>query len=399
MNSPPLTGLRVLDLSRILAGPWCTMTLGDLGAEIIKVENPGLGDDTRQWGATLPGGERTYFLAANRNKRSICIDMAKPEGQALIKEMAKSADIVVENYKFGGLAKYGLDYPQLSALNPRLIYCSISGYGRVGPNAPRPGYDFVIQAESGLMSITGLPEGEPIKTGVAISDLFAGMYSVQAILAAVIARQQTGRGQHIDISLFDCSLANLGNISSSALNTGRVPVRYGNAHPDVVPYQPIEAKDGDVVVAVGNDSQFRKFCRDVLKREDLVADARFLRNPDRLVNRKALIEELAKTMRTRTRAEWLADMARFDIPGGVLQNAIEALATEDAKARDMVKTLPHPTAGEIRIVGSPLKFSDTPVRAPSTPPLLGQHTDEVLREILGLDEGRIAALRSAGAVS
>jgi crotonobetainyl-CoA:carnitine CoA-transferase CaiB-like acyl-CoA transferase len=399
MSPPPLTGIRVLDLSRILAGPWCTQTLGDLGAEIIKVENPGMGDDTRQWGSTLPGGERTYFLAANRNKRSVCIDMSKPEGQELIRTLAKDADIVVENYKYGGLAKYGLDYPQLSAINPRLIYCSISGYGRTGPNVARPGYDFVIQAESGLMSITGFPDGVAMKTGVAISDLFAGMYAVQAVLAAVVARQQTGRGQHIDISLFDCSLANLANIGPSALNTGKVPRRYGNAHPDVVPYQPIEAADGEVVVAVGNDGQFQKFCRAVLKRDDLAADPRFTRNPDRLVNRDALIEEIAKTMRTRTRAEWLADMGRHDIPGGVLQNAVEALATPDAVARDMVKTLPHPTAGEVRIVGSPLRFSDTPVRDPSTPPLLGQHTDEVLAEVLKLDAARIAALRQSKVVA
>lgn len=399
MPPPPLTGLRVLDISRVLAGPWCTMTLGDLGAEIIKVENPGSGDDTRHWGTKLKGGERTYFLSCNRNKSSIAIDMAKPEGQALIREIAKSADILVENFKFGGLAKFGLDYPQLSALNPRLIYCSISGYGRTGPNRERPGYDFIIQAESGLMSITGFPDGEPIKTGVAISDLFAGMYSVQAILAAVIARQQTGRGQHIDISLFDCSLANLANVGSSALNTGAIPKRYGNAHPDVVPYQPIQARDGEVVVAVGNDGQFRKLCNEIIKRPELATDPRFLTNADRTANRAPLIEELAKSMRMQDRQHWLGLMERHNVPGGVLQNAVEALATPDAAARDMIKTLPHPTADSIRIVGSPLKLSDTPVRAPSTPPMLGQQTDEVLRAVLKLDDAKIAKLRADGVVA
>jgi crotonobetainyl-CoA:carnitine CoA-transferase CaiB-like acyl-CoA transferase len=395
----PLTGLRVLDISRVLAGPWCTMTLGDLGAEIIKVENPGSGDDTRHWGTKLKGGERTYFLSCNRNKSSIAIDMAKPEGQALIREIAKTSDILVENFKFGGLAKFGLDYPQLAALNPRLIYCSISGYGRTGPNRERPGYDFVIQAESGLMSITGFPDGEPIKTGVAISDLFAGMYSVQAILAAVIARQQTGRGQHIDISLFDCSLANLANVGSSALNTGAIPKRYGNAHPDVVPYQPIQARDGEVVVAVGNDGQFRKLCNEVIDRPELATDPRFLTNADRTANRAPLIEELAKSMRLQDRQHWLGLMEQHNVPGGVLQNAVEALATPDAAARDMIKTLPHPTADSIRIVGSPLKFSDTPVRAPSTPPMLGQQTDEVLRAVLKLDDAQIAQLRADGVVA
>ncbi len=398
MNAPPLDGIRVLDLSRILAGPWCTQTLADLGAEVIKVESPGAGDDTRSWGSRLPNGSRSYFMSANRSKQSIAIDLASPEGQKVIRELAAQSDILVENFKYGGLAKYGLDYDQLAESCPKLIYCSISGYGRKGPSAARAGYDFIIQAEAGLMSITGAPDGEPQKVGVAVSDIMAGMYAVQGILAAVIARGKTGRGQHIDISLFDCTLANMANVASSALNAGTKHPRLGNAHPDIVPYQLLPAKNGDMVVAVGNDSQFRRFATEVLERPELAKDPRFITNPSRLEHRAELIPEITKTLRTRDREYWLDAMAKRQIPGGVVCSMAEALATPDAAARDMVKTVPHAVEGTLRVTGSPLKLSDTPVREPGAPPVLGQHTDDVLKAVLGYDQGQIAALRQAGAI-
>ena len=403
MSAPPLAGIRVLDLTRVLAGPWCTMTLGDMGAEIIKVENPGTGDDTRPWGTAMPGGERTYFLAANRNKQSIAIDLAHPEGQALIRALAEKSDVLVENFKLDGLKKYGLDYPSLATVNPRLIYCSISGYGRTGPAAARAGYDFIIQGEAGLMSITGerddVPGGGPQKVGVAVTDIMTGMYATQAILAALIARDANGHGQFLDMSLYDCLLANMANMASYALNTGKVPLRYGNAHQDIVPYQTFRTSDGDVIVSVGNNGQYQKFCRDVLGRPDLADDPRFATNPLRVANRAACVAAIGAVMATRTRDEWLALMERFQVPGGAVRNLVEALAAPETAARDMVYAMPHSTEGTVRNAGSPLKFSATPVQEPVAPPLLGQHTDAVLAGALGLDATRIAALRAAGAVA
>ncbi len=378
------------------------MTLGDLGADVIKIENPAAGDDTRHWGTRMPGGERTYYLAANRNKRSVAVDLASAGGQAIIRELAMQSDVLLENFKLGGLAKYGLDYETLSKLNPRLIYCSISGYGRTGPGADRAGYDFIIQGEAGLMSITGERDeagGGPQKVGVAVSDLMTGMYATQAILAAVIARGVTGRGQLIDMALYDCVLANLANMGSYALNTGQVPLRYGNAHQDIVPYEVYPTSDGDLIVAVGNNLQFDKLCRNVLGRTDLADDARFKTNPLRVANRVALNAELSAEFKTRTRQEWFDLMREQQVPGGAVSNVVEAFASPTAQARDMVYTIAHPTEGTVRVPGSPLKLSDTPVRRPLAPPTLGQHTDEVLREFLKLPAGKIAELRKAGTIA
>jgi crotonobetainyl-CoA:carnitine CoA-transferase CaiB-like acyl-CoA transferase len=398
-NPPPLAGCRVLDLSRVLAGPWCTMTLGDLGADVIKVEPPGAGDDTRAWGRRIAGQESTYFLSANRNKRGIAVDLSKPEGAALVRRIAERADVLVENFKLDGLRKFGLDYDSVRALNPRLVYCSISGYGRTGPAAARAGYDAVIQAESGLMSITGEPDGPALKVGVALADVMTGMYAVQAILAALIARERTGRGQHIDLALLDCTMANLANVASSALLLGSVPRRYGNAHADIAPYQTFAAADGDVVVAVGNDGQFRKLCIEVLERPDLAADPRFATNPLRSQNRAALVPEIAAAMKAKPRAFWIDRLLKAGVPGGAVRDVREALAAPEAQARRLVRDVPHPLAGTIRIMASPINLSDTPVREPSAPPTLGQHTDAVLREVLGMAAEEIAALRGAGVLA
>ncbi|MCC7049098.1 MAG: CoA transferase [Alphaproteobacteria bacterium] len=396
---PPLDGIRVLDLSRVLAGPWCTMTLGDLGADVIKLEPPGAGDDTRSWGKRIAGLESTYFLSANRNKRGIAVDLGKPEGAALARALAERADVLVENFKLDGLKKFGLDYEAVRALNPGLVYCSISGYGRTGPAAARAGYDAVIQGESGLMSITGQPEGPALKVGVALSDVMTGMYAVQAILAALIARQQTGRGQHIDLALLDCSMANLANVASSALLLDTVPKRYGNAHADIAPYQTFTASDGDIVVAVGNDGQYRKFCAEVIARPDLAADPRFATNPLRSQNRAALVPEIAAVMKAKPRAWWIERLLKSGVPGGAVRDVKEALGSPEAAARRMVRAVPHPLAGTVKIMGSPLNLSDTPVREPAAPPTLGQHTDAVLREVLGMDAAAIARLRAAGAIA
>jgi crotonobetainyl-CoA:carnitine CoA-transferase CaiB-like acyl-CoA transferase len=396
-HAPPLAGVRVLDLSRILAGPWCTMILADLGADVIKVEPPGTGDDTRSWGGKVAGNESTYYLCANRNKRGIAVDLAKPEGRRLVQALAKKSDVLIENFKLDGLKKFGLDYPAAAALNPRLIYCSISGYGRTSPAAARAGYDVVIQGESGMMSINGEPGAPPLRIGVAVADLTTGMYAAQAILAALYARGRTGRGQHIDLALLDCAMANLANLASSALVTGKSPTRFGNAHPDIAPYQTFKAADGDVVVAVGNDGQFRRFCT-IAGLPGLADDPRFLTNPLRSRNRGELVPLLAAKIKDKPRAHWMQAMLKEGVPGGAVRDLVEALNAPEAAARGMTRIVPHPLAGTVRIMGSPLKFSDTPVREPAAPPTLGQHTDEVLNEMLDLDAGAIAALRRTGAV-
>jgi crotonobetainyl-CoA:carnitine CoA-transferase CaiB-like acyl-CoA transferase len=375
------------------------MTLGDLGADVIKVEPPGAGDDTRAWGKRIVGLESTYFLSTNRNKRGIAVDLAKPEGAALVRRIAERADVLVENFKLGGLKKFGLDYESVHARNPRLVYCSISGYGRTGPAAARAGYDAVIQGESGLMSITGEPDGPALKVGVALSDVMTGMYAVQAILAALIARDRTGRGQHIDLALLDCTMANLANVASSALLLGTVPKRYGNAHADIAPYQTFAASDGDIVVAVGNDAQFRKFCAEVLGRPDLAADPRFATNPLRSQNRAALVPAIAAAMKAQPRVFWIDRLLKSGVPGGAVRDVQEALGSPEARARRMVREVPHPLVATMRIMGSPINLSDTPVREPVAPPTLGQHTDEVLREVLRLGAAEIARLRAEGAVA
>jgi len=398
-GSPPLKGIRVLDLSRVLAGPWCTMTLADLGADVIKLEPPGAGDDTRNWGKRIAGMESTYFLSANRSKRGIAVDLGKPEGADLARKLAQAADVLVENFKLDGLKKFGLDYETVKKLNPKLVYCSISGYGRTGPAAARAGYDAVIQGESGLMSITGQPEGPSLKVGVALSDVMTGMYAVQAILAALLARQTTGVGQHIDLALLDCTMANLANVASSALLLGTVPKRYGNAHADIAPYQTFAAADGDVVVAVGNDGQYRKFCIEVLELPDLATDPRFLTNPQRSQNRADLIPPIEAAMKAKPRAWWIERLLKAGVPGGAVRDVQEALTSPEAQGRRMVREVPHPLAGSIKLVASPINMSATPVREPAAPPTIGQHTDDVLREVLGMDAAAIAALRQSGAIA
>jgi crotonobetainyl-CoA:carnitine CoA-transferase CaiB-like acyl-CoA transferase len=386
-RKPALEGLRILDLSRVLAGPWCTMILGDLGADVIKIENPAGGDDTRGWGPTFREGESAYFLCANRNKRSVAVDLSSASGQNTIRQLVRYCDVVVENFKAGALERYGLDHTSLRQERPDLIWCSISGYGRSSPLADRAGYDYVVQAEGGLMSITGEPNGEPMKVGVAVADLFTGMYAVQAILAAVIARGKDGQGQQIDLALFDCQLAMLANVASAHLLSGQEPQRFGNAHASVVPYQLLATADSDIVIAVGNDRQFRLLCDEVLERPEIATDPRFATNVGRLVHRDALIPLLEDALSRRAAADWQQRLARTGIPTGTVRTVGEALASPEARARGMVTTVNHPRIGDVELVSSPLRLSGTPVRPSMPPPTLGQHTEEVLREILGVMPG------------
>ncbi len=394
----PLDGIKVLDLSRVLAAPTCTQTLGDLGAEVWKIEAPE-GDDTRSWTPPDLAGESTYYLSANRNKKSVIVNLKSPEGQEIVRQLMTHADVLVENMKTGTLERFGLGWEHARKINPRLIYCSVSGYGRESPLKDRPGYDLVIQAESGLMSITGLPDGEPMKHGMAITDLVTGMASVQAILAALIARATTGKGQHLDMALYDCAVATLANIGSSYLNAGLVAGRAGNAHPTIVPYQSFPTSNGAVVVAVGNDGQYRKLCGEVLERPDLGTDPRFLKNHDRVVNRKVLVPLIAARFRDKTTEEWVPRLVAAGIPNGQVRNVGQVFTAPEALERGLVTRAPHPTGGEVTMIASPLRLSDTPVRAPVAPPLLGQHTEEVLREVLGADKARIDGWVAAGAVA
>lgn len=373
------------------------MGLADLGAEVIKVEHPRGGDDTRHWGPPYAGGEAAYYLCANRNKQSLALDIATPRGQAIVRDLAARSDVVVENYKLGGLDKYGLDYASLAAINPALIYCSISGYGRTSPIAERAGYDYVIQAEAGLMAVTGEVEGQPMKVGVAVADLFTGMAATQAILAALIARDRDSVGQHIDMALYDCQLAMLANVGSAYLTTGAEPCRYGNGHPTIVPYQVFDTLDGKVVIAVGNERQFAFLCS-LLDRPDLPADPRFASNASRVAHREALIASLSPLLATKPTAVWLDGLRRLGVPAGEVRSVGAALTAPETLARDMVRTVPHPTAGEVSLIGSPLKLSGTPVVEPVAPPLLGQHSASVLTG-LGYSEAEIEALRQDGVIA
>ncbi|TRM50853.1 CoA transferase [Achromobacter sp. LC458] len=400
-RAPALDGIRVLDLSRILAGPWCTQNLADLGADVIKIERPRVGDDTRAWGPPyLKDGdgqdtsESAYYLSANRNKRSVEADMATPEGAALIRELAAVSDILVENFKVGGLAKYGLDYDSLKAVNPRLIYCSVTGFGQDGPFAQRPGYDFMIQGMGGLMSITGerddLPGGGPQKAGVAVTDIVTGMYATVAILAALQERHRSGLGQHLDIALLDSHVALLANQNSNYFNSGVAPTRAGNAHQNVVPYQVFAASDGHLIVATGNESQYRAYCR-AIGVPELGDDPRFATNRLRVTNRETLIGILTAIMQEGRRDDWIAKLEAVGVPCGPINNIAQAFAHPQAQARQLRRDMPHPLGGVAPVTASPLRFSGSPVVYRRAPPLLGEHTEEVLREVLGKSPDAIAA--------
>lgn len=377
----PLHGIRVLDLSRVLAGPYCTMVLGDLGADVIKVESPD-GDETRAWGPPFTNGESAYYLCVNRNKRSIVVDFKTDEGRKILQELVKQSDVLVENFRPGTLARFSLDYESASKANPNLIYCSITGFGQTGPLRDKPGYDFMIQGMGGLMSITGVPDGEPMKVGVAVTDLFAGQNAVIAILAALQARTQTGKGQHLDISLFDSQVAMLANIASNYLVSGNLPKRYGNAHANIVPYQSFQASDAWFVLAVGNDRQFEKLCEVISKRE-VASDVRFRLNAERVKHREELIPILKPVFLTKTSGEWLSKLENAGIPCGPINSLDEVFSMPQVEARQMLIHIEHPEIEDLRLVGSPLKFSDTPVDFRLPPPRLGEHTEEVLKELFG----------------
>ncbi len=403
-----LSHLKVLDLSRVLAGPWCGQILADLGAEVIKVERPGAGDDTRTWGppwmkdeAGADTREAAYFMCANRGKKSITVDISKPEGQALVRRLAEQSDILLENYKVGGLAQYGLDYASLSQGNPRLIYCSVTGFGQTGPYAPRAGYDFIIQGLGGLMSITGerddLPGGGPQKVGVAVADLMTGMYSAVAVLAAVAERDKSGLGQHVDMALLDTQVAMTANMAMNFLASGKPPVRAGNAHPNIVPYQTFAASDGHIIVAVGNDGQFRKFC-EVAGNATLADDPRFATNPARVKHRAVLVPLLAELVARKPMHFWSEALEAAGVPCGPINDLSQVFEDPQVQHRGMRIELPHPVAGKVPLVASPMKLSRTPVEHRSAPPMLGEHTDEVLRQALGLTADEIAALRAGRVV-
>jgi formyl-CoA transferase len=399
-----LSHLRVLDLTRVLAGPWCTQLLADLGAEVIKIERPGSGDDTRAWGPPYlkdaqgrDTSEAAYYLAANRGKRSVTLDIASSDGQRILRTLAGRCDVLVENYKVGQLAKYGLDYATLAALNPRLVYCSITGFGQDGPYKDRAGYDFIIQGMGGFMSITGerddLPGGGPQKAGVAVSDLMTGMYATVAILAAVAQRELTGRGQHIDMALFDTMVAMLANMNMNYLVTGKAPGRAGNAHQNIVPYQVFAASDGHVIVAVGNDSQYVKFCA-VAGCPELASDPRFARNADRVRNRAVLVPLLEDIVRRRPMAFWAQELEAAGVPCGPINSIAQALADPQIVARGLQVERPHPLAGQVPLVASPIVMAGERAASDQPPPLLGEHTDDVLATLVGLSADEIASLRA-----
>ncbi|PHS59842.1 MAG: CoA transferase [Alcanivorax sp.] len=402
--SGALSHLRVLDLSRVLAGPWAGQILGDLGAEVIKVERPGSGDDTRIWGPPYAkdaeghdSDQSAYYLCTNRNKKSVAIDIAHPEGQALIRELAAQSDVVIENFKKDGLRRYGLDYESLSEDNPGLIYCSITGFGQTGPYSSRPGYDFLIQAMGGLMSITGHRDGEPgagpMKVGVALTDITTGLYSTIAILGALEHRNQTGEGQHIDMALLDVQVACLANQTLNYLTTGQAPTRMGNAHPSVVPYQDFPTADGDVILAIGNDGQFARFC-EVAGHPEWAADDRYATNRARVDNRDTLIPLMRQTTVMRTTREWIEVLEQAGVSCGPVNSIADVFQDPHVQARGMQLEMPHPSLGTVPQVASPLRLSASPVEYRTAPPLLGEHTDEVLAQTLGLSAEAIQRLRA-----
>ena len=401
-----LSGVKVLDLSRVLAGPWCTQILGDFGADVVKIEAPGHGDDTRTWGPPrLPPemgheavGESAYFLSCNRNKRSAAIDLAAPEGAALVRRLAANADVVVENFKVGGLKKYGLDYDALRVVNPRLVYCSITGFGQTGPYADRPGYDFIAQAMGGMMSITGDQHGPPTKPGVAMADLSTGMHAAVSVLMALRQAERTGQGQHIDCSLFDTQISMLANQALSFLVSGESPGRMGNTHPTVVPYQVFDARDGPVVIAVGNNAQFVGLCA-ALEIDDLGRDPRFLTNSLRVRNRAALVETLARVIRTRSVSQLVATLSARNIPCGPVNTIAQAFAEPVVAAHALVHHFEREDGVQVPSVAFPAVLSETPARFSRVPPRLGEHTFDILESWLGLDREAFGRLKAAGVVA
>ncbi|HDR8861534.1 CoA-transferase [Burkholderia territorii] len=403
-----LSHIRVLDLTRVLAGPWCAQTLADFGADVIKVERPGAGDDTRHWGPPYlkdangaDTAEAAYYLAANRNKRSVTVDIATPEGQQIVRELAAQSDVVLENYKVGQLKKYGLDYASLRAVKADLVYCSVTGFGQTGPYAHRAGYDFIVQGIGGFMSITGerdgAPGGGPQKAGVAIADLATGLYSTIAVLAALAHRDRTGEGQYIDMALLDVQVALLANMNTNFLASGKPPVRWGNAHPNIVPYQTFQTSDGWIIVAVGNDGQFRKFV-EAGGRPELADDERFATNPSRVRHRDTLVPILAEMVKTRAKADWIDALEAAGVPCGPINDLDEVFDNEQVIARGMQVTLPHPCGADVKLVRNPIRMSATPPDAHTAPPLLGAQTVDVLRDMLGYDDARIAALKAKQAI-
>lgn len=394
--SLPLAGVRVLDLSRVLAGPWCAMVLGDLGAEVIKVEHPERGDDTRDWGMRIGSTETAYFNSVNRNKRSVCLDLKTPEGQDLARALVKKSDIVIQNFKFGDIERLGLGYAQLSADQPGLIYCSITGYDRTGPEAARPGYDLVIQGEAGLMAINGEPTQPPLKFGIAAVDMMTGMYAAQGVLAALYERQITGKGRHIGMALFDCGLMITAYYGLEALLRGDDPPRFGNAHPSIMPYGVYEAEDGPLVVAVGNNAQFMRFCTDVIGRADIAADERFKTNLLRTTHRDVLMPEIRSELGRRKRRDLLDRMSTAGIPCGEVAGLHEALTSRRAIDSGLVATMPHPEVGSVTVLASPYRFDGERLPVRSAPPPLGEGTKDVLQDLLGLSDDKVAGLKSRG---
>ena len=402
----PLDGIRIFDLSRILAGPTCTQLLGDLGADVIKIERPGAGDDTRKWGPPYVAGkdgketdESAYYLSSNRNKRSLTVDISQAPGQALAKRLIGTCDIMLENFKVGDMAKYGLAYDDLKKDNPALIYCSITGFGQTGPYAPRAGYDMLAQGLGGIMSVTGESDGPPLKVGVGIADIMCGMYAATAILAALHHRDKTGQGQYIDLSLLDTQVAWLANVGLNYLTSGEVPQRVGNEHPNIVPYNVIPAADGHVILAVGNDNQFAKFCG-FAGEADLARDARFATNVNRVLNRRALNDLLETIMRRKTRNEWVEGLAKLGVPCSPVNTVDQVFADPQVRARGMQIAMSHPLAakGDVDLIANPIRYSATPIAYRQPPPYLGQHSDEVLRELLKMGDGEIAELRGTGVI-
>ena len=399
MQTLPLEGIKVLDLTRVLAGPWTTMSLADMGAEVWKIENIKGGDDTRAWSVPNYKGVSTYFLCANRGKHSIALDLKSPEGLALVLDLAARADVVVENFRAGTVDRLGLGYRQIRELNPGIVYCSISGYGQTGPEARRPGYDFIMQAESGLMAITGAADGPPNRLGVAFTDVVAGMVATQSILAALHQRRDTGQGQYIDVALLDSALNLLVNVGTAYLNAGVEATRYGNAHPTVVPYQLFDASDGHFALAVGNDRMFADFCTQVILRPDLAEDPRFVTSHQRALHRQELLDTIQAIVGTRSSAHWLGACLAADVPAGPVKSVSEALQAKSVVEREVIQTLQHPELGPISLVRPAQGLAAQEGHVPKAPPLLGEDTRAILRDVLGLDGARIEELVAKGVIA